>query len=57
MFTELGGFDEAYAPAYYEDADFCMRLAAGGDASSTSRASTVTHVRYGSGRRRPSPSR
>jgi GT2 family glycosyltransferase len=22
----LGGFDEAYAPAYYEDADYCMRL-------------------------------
>ena len=22
----LGGFDEAYAPSYYGDADFCMRL-------------------------------
>lgn len=25
-FTELGGFDEAYAPAYYEESDFCVRL-------------------------------
>ena len=25
-FNELGGFDEAYAPAYYEESDFCIRL-------------------------------
>ncbi len=25
-FRELGGFDEAYAPAYYEESDFCLRL-------------------------------
>lgn len=24
--TEMGGFDEAYAPAYYEESDFCVRL-------------------------------
>ncbi len=25
LFRELGGFDEAYAPAYCEDADLCLR--------------------------------
>ncbi|MBM88934.1 MAG: hypothetical protein CMQ41_11210 [Gammaproteobacteria bacterium] len=25
-FEELNGFDEDYAPAYYEDSDFCIRL-------------------------------
>ncbi|MDA1369260.1 MAG: glycosyltransferase [Proteobacteria bacterium] len=25
-FKELNGFDEAYAPAYYEESDFCIRL-------------------------------
>lgn len=25
-FTSLGGFDERYKPAYYEDADYCVRL-------------------------------
>jgi GT2 family glycosyltransferase len=27
-FERLGGFDGAYAPAYYEDADLCLRLGA-----------------------------
>lgn len=26
LFERLGGFDVAYAPAYYEDADYCARL-------------------------------
>ncbi|MBG1230983.1 glycosyltransferase family 2 protein [Aestuariivirga litoralis] len=26
VFEKLGGFDEVYAPAYYEETDFCMRL-------------------------------
>jgi len=26
QFRELGGFDEAFAPAYYEESDFCLRL-------------------------------
>jgi GT2 family glycosyltransferase len=25
-FFDLGGFDEAYKPAYYEDADYCLKL-------------------------------
>jgi len=26
LWEQLGGFDEAYLPAYYEEADYCMRL-------------------------------
>ncbi len=26
LFEELGGFDEDFAPAYYEEADYCLRL-------------------------------
>lgn len=26
VFEELGGFDAVYRPAYYEDADYCLRL-------------------------------
>jgi Glycosyl transferase family 2 len=29
-FDRLGGFDPRYAPAYYEDADFCLQLAQSG---------------------------
>ena len=48
-FEALGGFDEVYAPAYYEDADFCLRLAQRGLKVVYEPRSTVTHVRYGSG--------
>lgn len=30
LLIEFGAFDEAFGPAYYEDADFCLRLAAAG---------------------------
>lgn len=30
VFEGLGGFDERYQPAYYEDADYCVRLWEGG---------------------------
>lgn len=26
LFLELGGFDALYSPAYYEDADYCMKV-------------------------------
>jgi GT2 family glycosyltransferase len=26
LFADLGGFDERFRPAYYEDADYCVRL-------------------------------
>jgi GT2 family glycosyltransferase len=48
-FTDLGGFDDAYAPAYYEDTDYCMRLAARGMTVTYQPRARITHVRYGSG--------
>lgn len=30
LFLDSGGFDDVYAPAYYEDTDYCFRLAARG---------------------------
>lgn len=30
LLDAAGGFDEAFAPAYYEDADLCLRIAAAG---------------------------
>jgi GT2 family glycosyltransferase len=48
-FTELGGFDDAFAPAYYEDTDFCMRLATRRMSVRYEPRARVTHVRYGSG--------
>jgi len=47
-FRELDGFDEAYAPAYYEDSDLCMRLATLGMTVMYEPRARVTHVRYGS---------
>ena len=32
-FVELGGFDERYFPAYFEDADYALRVEAGGQRS------------------------
>jgi GT2 family glycosyltransferase len=48
VWEALGGFDEAYAPAYYEDTDLCMRLAQRGLAVVYDPRAKVTHVRYGS---------
>jgi GT2 family glycosyltransferase len=30
LFAEVGGFDQAYDPAYFEDVDLCLRLRAAG---------------------------
>ena len=30
LFTDVGGFDERFAPAYYEDTDYCFKLWAKG---------------------------
>jgi GT2 family glycosyltransferase len=50
-FAEVGGFDEAYAPAYYEDADLCFRLAELGLQTILEPTARVTHLQYGSGSR------
>lgn len=48
-FRQLGGFDERYAPAYYEDSDLCLRLAERGLSVVYEPRARVTHARYGSG--------
>ena len=48
-FLACGGFSADYAPAYYEDADLCMTLAARGLRTVYVPASHVRHARYGSG--------
>ncbi len=47
-FEALGGLDALFAPAYYEDVDYCMRLARAGLRTVYEPGSTVTHARYGS---------
>jgi GT2 family glycosyltransferase len=48
-FEEIGGFDEAYTPAYYEDADLCFRLSEVGLRTMLEPNARVTHLQYGSG--------
>ena len=43
LFRELGGFDERYAPAYYEDADLCFAARAHGMRVVYEPSSVVTH--------------
>jgi GT2 family glycosyltransferase/glycosyltransferase involved in cell wall biosynthesis len=44
LFTTLGGFDELYVPAYYEDTDYCMKVRAAGKRVYYQPASVVLHV-------------
>lgn len=46
----LGGLDEGFAPAYYEDVDYCMRLWADGWRVVYEPAVVVDHHEYGSDR-------
>lgn len=50
-FDELGGFDDAYAPGYYEDADLCLRLAERGLATVFEPRARVVHLQWSSGGR------
>jgi O-antigen biosynthesis protein len=43
-FVDAGGFDPAYAPAYFEDVDLCLSLWEGGLRTVCQPASTVTHA-------------
>jgi len=47
-FERLGGFDEIYAPAYYEETDLCMRLAREGLRSVYHPGLVVEHFEFGS---------
>ena len=43
LFREMGGFDQRYAPAYFEDADLCFRLRARGLKTLYQPRSVVVH--------------
>jgi GT2 family glycosyltransferase len=45
-FEKLGGFDEAFKPAYYEDVDLCMRLWSAGYRVVYQPLAVVTHVEF-----------
>jgi O-antigen biosynthesis protein len=47
-FLEAGGFDPVYSPAYYEDADLCLRLAQRGRVVRYEPRAKVVHVGHGS---------
>ncbi len=49
LFDSLGGFDEAFAPAYYEESDYCLRLAAAGYRVLYEPRVVLFHKEYGSG--------
>jgi O-antigen biosynthesis protein len=49
-FTQVGGFDPAYSPAYYEDADLCFKFQELGFTTVLEPRSRVVHLR-GGGRR------
>jgi GT2 family glycosyltransferase len=48
LFFDLGGFDERYAPAYYEDTDLCLGIWAAGGKVVYEPRSTVFHLEFGS---------
>ena len=48
LFEQLGGFDSAFAPAYYEETDLCMRLRQAGHAVVYEPAVEIVHVEFGS---------
>jgi O-antigen biosynthesis protein len=50
VFRQVDGFDPAYAPAYYEDADFCFKLYDRGLSTLYEPRSHVVHVRGGESR-------
>lgn len=44
LFKQLNGFDECYAPAYYEDTDLCFRVRAAGKRVLVQTASEIVHL-------------
>jgi GT2 family glycosyltransferase len=48
LWEKLGGFDESYAPAYYEEADYCMRVWEVGLRVVYEPAAAVDHYEFGS---------
>jgi O-antigen biosynthesis protein len=50
LLDTIGGFDEAFVPAYYEDADLCLRIAASGSRIVYEPSAVVHHHEYGNTR-------
>ncbi|HEY1931439.1 MAG TPA: glycosyltransferase [Acetobacteraceae bacterium] len=48
LLRQLEGFDTAYAPAYYEDADLCVRVGQAGFRVVYDPAVVIHHLEYGS---------
>jgi GT2 family glycosyltransferase len=48
LFQQLGGFDEAYVPAYYEETDLCMRIRANGYRVIYEPRAVIDHFEFGS---------
>jgi len=48
LWERLNGFDEVYSPAYYEEADYCMRLREAGYRVVYEPAAVVDHYEFGS---------
>ena len=48
LVLKLGGFDEAFAPAYFEDADLCVRMIGEGYRIVYDPLVTVHHLEFGS---------
>jgi GT2 family glycosyltransferase/SAM-dependent methyltransferase len=48
VWEKLGGFDKIYAPAYYEDADYCMRVWEAGLRVVYEPAAAIDHCEFGS---------
>ncbi|WP_213956670.1 MULTISPECIES: class I SAM-dependent methyltransferase [unclassified Variovorax] len=48
LFEALDGFDPAFAPAYYEDTDLCMRLRAAGHRIVYEPMAEILHFEFGS---------
>ncbi len=54
LLAALDGFDDAFAPAYYEDVDLCVRIAQAGYRVMYDPAIVVHHLEYGSASTRAS---
>ncbi len=48
LWEELGGFDEAFAPAYYEETDLCMRIWSSGRRVVYEPDAKIVHFEFGS---------
>ncbi len=48
LFAEMGGFDERFAPAYYEETDYCVRLWEAGYRVVYDPDAAIIHYEFGS---------